>query len=230
LQWIATFPTGPQERVIPMVNCAFCRELNSGGLPDFCDVDIDSRILHETERFVVIPDISPLVPGHVMIVPKAHILCYGAVEGAAWEEFSGLVNATRKIVGQHYGPSVVLEHGTCSLDDVADHVSHAHLHIVPAAIDIRESLANFNTRTIESFSDLSHWADRDEAYIYFESCAGERFVADRIVDLKRLFFRSEIAKQIGIPDPLWDWRRHILRDNLRTTVKTLRHANWKSLC
>lgn len=213
-----------------MVNCPFCRELQSGRLPDFCDADIDSRILHETDRFVVMADISPLVPGHVMIVPKAHILCYGAVEAAARDEFSGIVNATRRIIREHYGPSVILEHGTSSLDDVADHVTHAHLHIVPAAIDIRDALLNFNTTTIASLSDLSHWAARDEEYIYFESCAGERIVADRITGIKRLFFRRQIARQIGLADPLWDWRRHILSDNLRSTVETLRHASWKSVC
>ena len=213
-----------------MVNCPFCRELQSGKLPDFCDADIDSRILHETKRFVVLPDISPLVPGHVMIVPKAHILCFGAVEAAAQDEFSGLVNATRAILKEHYGPSVLLEHGTSSLDPVADHVTHAHLHVVPAAIDIRDALLSFNTKTIASLSDLSSWAARDAEYIYFESCAGERFVSDRIVGIKRLFFRRQIAKQIGIPDPLWDWRQHILSDNLRSTINTLRHASWQSLC
>jgi diadenosine tetraphosphate (Ap4A) HIT family hydrolase len=213
-----------------MVDCPFCRELQSGRLPDFCDADIDSRILHETNRFVVLADISPLVPGHVMIVPKAHILCFGAVETSAQDEFSCIVNATRTILREHYGPSVVLEHGTSSLDPVADHVTHAHLHIVPAAVDIRDSLRNFNTTTIASLSDLSHWAARDEAYIYFESCAGERMVADRIFGLARLFIRREIAKRVGLPDPLWDWRRHILSDNLRSTVGTLRHASWNSLC
>lgn len=214
----------------PMVNCPFCRELQSGRLPDFCDADFDSRILHETNQFVVLADISPLMPGHVMIVPKAHILCYGAVEAAAQDEFSGIVNATRAVLKEHYGPSVLLEHGTSSLEPVADHVTHAHLHIVPAAIDIRDSLVNFNTTTIASLSDLSHWGARDEAYIYFETCCGERIVADRIDGIRRLFIRSEIARSIGLPDPLWDWRRHLLRDNLRSTVETLRHARWESLC
>jgi diadenosine tetraphosphate (Ap4A) HIT family hydrolase len=199
-------------------------------LPDFCAAHIDSRILHETDRFVVMADISPLVPGHVMVVPKAHILCFGAVEAAAWDEFSGIVNTTRTIIREHYGPSVILEHGTSSLDPVADHVAHAHLHIVPAAIDIRDSLLNFNTTTIASLSDLSRWAARDEAYIYFENCAGERIVADQIFDIARLFIRREIARRVGLPDPLWDWRRHILSDNLRSTVETLRHAAWTSLC
>jgi diadenosine tetraphosphate (Ap4A) HIT family hydrolase len=209
-----------------MENCPFCRELQGGKLPDFCDADIDSRILHETERFVVMADISPLVPGHVMIVPKAHILCYGAVEDTARDEFSGIVHATRAILKEHYGPSVMLEHGTSSLAPVADHVTHAHLHFVPADIDIRDSLVNFHTTTIASLSDLSRWAARDEEYLYFENCAGERIVADRIVDIKRLFIRSEVAKQVGLPDPLWDWRRHVLSDNLRSTVETLGRANW----
>jgi diadenosine tetraphosphate (Ap4A) HIT family hydrolase len=215
-------------REMPVVYCPFCRELQSGTLPDFCDADIESRILHETERFVVIPDISPLVPGHVMIVPRAHILCFGAIEAADWPEFAGIVTATRTILKEYYGSSVILEHGTSSLDPVADHVTHAHLHLVPAAIDIRDALRNFNTTMIASLSDLSRWAARDEEYIFFESCAGERMVADRITAIKRLFFRREIAKQLGIPDPLWDWRRHIMSDNLRSTVETLRRANWKA--
>jgi len=213
---------------MPVVYCPFCRELQSGTLPDFCDADIESRILHETERFVVIPDISPLVPGHLMIVPRAHILCFGAIEAADWPEFAGIVTATRTILKEYYGSSVILEHGTSSLDPVADHVTHAHLHLVPAAIDIRDALRNFNTTMIASLSDLSGWAARDEEYIFFESCAGERMVADRITGIKRLFFRREIAKQLGIPDPLWDWRRHIMSDNLRSTVETLRRANWKA--
>jgi diadenosine tetraphosphate (Ap4A) HIT family hydrolase len=212
--------------MIPMENCPFCREFQGGTLPELCDAGIDSRILHETNRFVVMADISPLVPGHVMIVPKAHILCYGAVEDTARDEFSGIVNATRTILKEYYGPSVLLEHGTSSLAPVADHVTHAHLHIVPADIDICDSFVSFNTTTIANLSDLSHWAARDEEYLYFESCAGERIVADRIVDIKRLFIRSEVAKQVGLPDPLWDWRRHILSDNLRSTVETLRRANW----
>jgi len=177
---------------------------------------------------VVIPDISPLVPGHLMIVPRAHILCFGAIEAADWPEFAGIVTATRTILKEYYGSSVILEHGTSSLDPVADHVTHAHLHLVPAAIDIRDALRNFNTTMIASLSDLSGWAARDEEYIFFESCAGERMVADRITGIKRLFFRREIAKQLGIPDPLWDWRRHIMSDNLRSTVETLRRANWKA--
>jgi diadenosine tetraphosphate (Ap4A) HIT family hydrolase len=213
-----------------MENCPFCHELQSGRLPDFIDADIDSRILHETDRFVVIPDISPLVRGHVMIVPKAHILCFGALDAAARDEFSAIVHATREILREHYGPSVLLEHGTSPLEPVADHVTHAHMHVVPAAIDIRDSLVNFNVTAIASLSDLSDWAARDEEYIYFESSAGERIVADRIVGIKRLFFRREIAKQIGLADPLWDWRRHILTENLRSTVETLAQANWKSLC
>ena len=216
--------------MVPMLNCAFCRELQSGTLPDLCDADIGSRILHETGRFVVMADISPLVPGHVMIVPKAHILCYGAVEPVAQDELLCIVNGTRAILGERYGPSVILEHGTSSREPVADHVTHAHLHIVPAAIDIRDALGNFNSKKIESLSDLSAWAARDAEYIYFESRAGERIVADQIVGIKRLFFRREIAKQIGLPDPLWDWRRHILNDNLRSTVEALRQASWKSLC
>ena len=213
-----------------MENCPFCRELQGGRLPEFCDADIDSRILYETKQFAVMADISPLVPGHVMIVPKAHILSYGAVEATAQDEFSAIVNATRTILGEHYGPSVILEHGTSSLDPVADHVTHAHLHFVPAAIDIRDALRNFNTKSIASLSDLSSWAARDEAYIYFESCTGDRVVADRIVGIARLFIRSQVARRLGLPDPLWDWRCHILRDNLRSTVETLRHANWTSVC
>lgn len=212
------------------IHCPFCRELQDGRLPDFCDADIHSRILYETERFAVMADISPLLPGHVIIVPKDHLLCFGSVEAGVQDEFCGIVNATRAVLKEHYGPSVLLEHGTSPLEPVADHVTHAHLHVVPAAIDIRDSLVDFNTTTIANLSDLSQWAARHEAYIYFESSSGQRVVADQIVSIVRLFIRREIAKRVGVPDPLWDWRRHILSENLRSTVKTLSRASWKSLC
>jgi len=165
-----------------------------------------------------------------MIVPKAHILSYGAIDATSRDEFSAVVHATRAVLGHHYGPSVILEHGTSAREPVADHVTHAHLHIVPAAIDIRDSLINFNTTSIASFFDLTNWAARDEAYIYFESCSGDRTVAYQIDGIARLFIRSQVARQVGLPDPLWDWRRHILSDNLHSTVETLRQANWRSAC
>src|SRR5690349_9950451 len=52
--------------------CAFCR-------PRPADV-----FLFETASLRVMPDESPLVPGHVLIVPKAHLRCYGAGSPEIW--------------------------------------------------------------------------------------------------------------------------------------------------
>jgi hypothetical protein len=53
--------SGNSESVkIPMVHCPFCRELQSGTLPDFVDADIESRILHEPNDLSSYPISAPL--------------------------------------------------------------------------------------------------------------------------------------------------------------------------
>ena len=210
------------------LNCPFCREFCTGTLEERADVSFDSRVLLETPNFLVVPDISPLAPGHVMIVPKSHITAFGSLDEQLMNEALSLSHIVKRTLKRYYGPSVVLEHGTNSSNVGGGCVSHAHLHFFPRAIDLASSLRPYRARQISDFRELSRWALEDKAYVYFESHVGEKYVADNLAGIPRQFIRIEIARSIGLRDPLWNWREHILLENLEATFHLLSTADWSA--
>merc|ERR1712215_391723 len=55
----------PVRSVKMTTNCIFCKIVNK---------EAPSNILHEDERFVVFPDISPAAKNHLLLIPKEHIV------------------------------------------------------------------------------------------------------------------------------------------------------------
>jgi diadenosine tetraphosphate (Ap4A) HIT family hydrolase len=212
------------------MNCPFCQELSTGMLPAEFDLAIDSRIIAETEHFVVIADISPLSPGHLLIIPRAHLLSFGAVPEKNREELSALVAKVRNILSKCYSPPVIMEHGSSASSDGGACISHAHLQVFPGAIDMRKPLSCFRVARIVSFWELAAWSQRGEPYVFFQNQRDEMFVADHIEDIQKQFIRIEIAKRIGVPDSQWDWRKNIFYENLYETVPTLQKAWRESEC
>jgi len=99
---------------IPDHRCAFCAH-------DALDV-----VLAETDHFLVIADHAPLAEGHLLIVPRNHYACYGALPA----EFDGETLALRQRVTAFltatYRAPIFFEHGV-----FRQTVFHAHLHALP---------------------------------------------------------------------------------------------------
>lgn len=219
-------PEKGSDVIVRSVNCPFCEEFSSGRL-DCEDTTFTSRLLFETEHFAVVPDISPLVPGHVMILPKSHQRSFGAVPLEQSDEFSDLMTRVKRVLTECYEPPVILEHGTNSLSVGGGCVSHAHLHFMPRPVDFRPALREYGMSSISRFEDLRTWADQDRSYVFYTGVDGAMYVADQLFGIPRQFIRIEFARAIGLPDPLWNWREHILLENLESTFNTLSKASWK---
>ncbi|USX56222.1 HIT family protein [Lentzea sp. HUAS12] len=177
-----------------------------------------TRLLRETADFLAIADISPLVVGHIIVVPRRHLLSFGAIPDVHRPQLGTLVADLSATLIEHVGVPVLLEHGTDSASDGGGCVSHAHLHLVPAALDWREPLARYRLTEVSSLDELSYWAERDRPYIYAGAPSGAGLVADELIDIPKQYLRIEIARQLGLPGRVWDWRQHILSDNLTETV------------
>lgn len=201
------------------MSCPFCSEMATGLPPAREGVTIPSRRLWETPHFVMIADISPLVVGHVIIIPRAHILSFGSIPQEFLAELSEFILKASEKLAAHAFPPVVLEHGSDSLSDTGGCVAHAHLHLVPAPLDMRSPLGKWQQTEISSMHDLRNWAQQDIPYVYVGDPHGAGVVADRLVGIPKQFLRIEVARQVGLADPLWDWRTHILDRNLRDTVE-----------
>jgi diadenosine tetraphosphate (Ap4A) HIT family hydrolase len=200
------------------MSCPFCTEIVTGLPPDREGVTVSTRLLHETADFVAIADISPLVVGHIIVLPRRHLLSFGTVPSKHRAQLAALVSELSTTLAERVGAPILLEHGTDSSSDGGGCVSHAHLHLVPAELDWREPLSRYRVTEVSSLDDLSYWGERDCPYVYAGAPSGAGLVADELRGIPKQFLRIEIARQLGLPGRIWDWRQHILGDNLTDTV------------
>jgi len=87
---------------------------------------IDRVIIHESDNFLVKPDVLPGNPDgiHMLLIPKVHTLNF-----AGQNEFTDEIGRIMYTLEQHFGPLVVFEHG--GLQEGSNHQSvyHAHAHL-----------------------------------------------------------------------------------------------------
>lgn len=93
----------------------------------FCDRQDQPAPLFETESLIVMPDKYPLARGHVLIIPREHIRCYGAAPLALLDELDQAAERVRQFLLESYRlPIVITETGA-----QGQSVEHAHLHLMP---------------------------------------------------------------------------------------------------
>ena len=140
---------------LPRDDCPFCARQNL------------SNILTESQSFFLLADHAPLIEGHLLLVPKAHYSCYGAVPLALEEEFLGMKARADAFLRQAYRPPVFFEHGI-----FRQTVYHAHLHCFPFG-PLQLDLAAHHPYPAPHLKDVREWYAQKGQYFYFEQGAGE---------------------------------------------------------
>lgn len=120
------------------IDCEFCSSERMKGhiFPDYLQPFDTGRLRHsliyDGTYFVVKPDISPIVKGHLLIIPKSH---YYSMLSMPKEQMDELTSLKQKIVDYYLSFNkhfMFFEHGCC--DDVesgSSCIHHAHLHAIP---------------------------------------------------------------------------------------------------
>ena len=132
----------------------------------FCAHDALDVVLAETEHFLVIADYAPLAEGHLLIVPRDHYACYGALpqtfDDEAWELRE---RATRFLTATYRAP-IFFEHGV-----FRQTVFHAHLHALPlgaADAGFADEVGRIG-RPASSADALRAWYAAQGHYFYLET-------------------------------------------------------------
>ena len=132
----------------------------------FCAHDALDVVLAETEHFLVIADHAPLAEGHLLIVPRDHYACYGALpqtfDDEAWELRE---RATRFLTATYRAP-IFFEHGV-----FRQTVFHAHLHALPlgaADAGFADEVGRIG-RPVSSADALRAWYAAQGHYFYLET-------------------------------------------------------------
>jgi diadenosine tetraphosphate (Ap4A) HIT family hydrolase len=135
----------------------------------FCRRDTLQGILAGTASFIVLADHAPLVAGHLLIIPRAHYACYGAVPAALDDELLALKRRATAFLSARYRTPVFFEHGV-----FRQTVSHAHLHAIPAggvSFGVAALAAAGEGRPVTSRGDVRAWYAERGPYFYLEEPA-----------------------------------------------------------
>ena len=93
----------------------------------FCQREaVEAQLVAESDHFVVVADLQPLVEGHLLLIPKQHLSCYGELPEMRWAEMTQLKDRARDFLKRAYAAPTFFEHGVAGQT-----VPHAHLHAVP---------------------------------------------------------------------------------------------------
>ncbi|MEU5566162.1 HIT family protein [Micromonospora musae] len=183
--------------------------------------DPPSRTIVDGGRLKLIADMSPLLLGHMLIVPAKHYLSFGHAAREIAADIQHFLDFVLARYRSAFGASLILEHGSSSDMTAAACITHAHWHLVPLdGVQVHRLIVEdgFSIQDLRSFADLERYADADAAYFY--SAFDDRhvvYVGD--FTTRRQYLRSTMARVLGIPDPLWDYAVAVRKDLLRETMR-----------
>jgi diadenosine tetraphosphate (Ap4A) HIT family hydrolase len=133
----------------------------------FCVRQDLQNILTESQSFFLLADHAPLIEGHVLLVPKAHYSCYGALPPALEPEFLRMKARAAEFLRQTYRSPIFFEHGI-----FRQTVFHAHLHCFPFG-PLELDLADYHPSPAPHLADVRAWYAEKGQYFYFEQRPGE---------------------------------------------------------
>ncbi len=104
----------------------------------FCHPELTPAPLAVTESLRLVPDLYPVAPGHLLVISKDHLTCFGAAPPAVLAELEELSQRARGFIrGSYQLDPLIWENGVSGQT-----VFHAHLHLIPVHLEgLIETLA-----------------------------------------------------------------------------------------
>jgi histidine triad (HIT) family protein len=195
----------------------------------FCEVapgaksGIYERTIIETPNFRVFPTMGQIAEGYVLIVPKEHHACIGAMPEPVIDEFIELKDRVDKLVTEAYQKPIYFEHGV-----IGQTVLHAHMHVIPFNDDFREDFierrfkSQFDYREpIQSIKDLKDIWKNFGVYLFYESHDKQEAY---VTDIVPMYARIVVADALEVPERAnWKTMDRTLDEKLiESTLKKLR--------
>ena len=174
---------------------------------DFCIDKSDSknrlawRTITETENFRIFLTLGQIVEGYLLIAPKEHYSCIGAMPDKQIDEFIALKEKIGNKLQKAYGPAIFFEHGV-----IGQTVLHAHMHAIPFPYekDLFENYAKIfpKYRKLDSLKELKDVWTKEGVYLYYEINTHKYAFFTHIVPQ---YARITVANALGVPERA-NWR------------------------
>jgi diadenosine tetraphosphate (Ap4A) HIT family hydrolase len=183
-----------------------------------------NTILAETENFFVVPTMGALVPGWVLIIPRAHQLNIGCLTMSHRAELRTLVERFTVELSREFGPVTLFEHGpSVEGTEVGCGVDHAHLHLVSLPFSMQHAVADFREVPLPWMKvmrgDGLPPCDLVAPYYWYRDQSGSEFSSSAPSGISQLF-RRIIAGFVRRPSQ-FDYRHFPNQGNAAETVRVL---------
>lgn len=134
----------------------------------FCARSALEVVLMESSHLYVLVDNAPLVEGHLLIVPKRHWPCYGAVPTHCDDELDATKRRVADFLAQTYRSACFFEHGV-----YRQTVFHAHLHAFPlgrraVTPNLVAEATDVGGVAVRAQDDIRSWYAANGQYFYVE--------------------------------------------------------------
>ncbi len=188
------------------------------------------QVLFQSKNFVALPTLGAIVEGWILIVPKKHQLCMGALNKELFSELDMFRKKVYDVLSACYGPIVIFEHGPSNPEQqVGCGVDYAHLHMLPFKYNLirkhDEIFSNyFKWNPINGMKDTSKFYKKGLPYLYVEQPLGNAFITTH-PNIPSQLFRRVVASSIGHPER-YDWKTYPEDKNIESTISTLKA--WES--
>jgi diadenosine tetraphosphate (Ap4A) HIT family hydrolase len=214
-------------RDLGVKDCVLCPPLRFR-FNDMAELPGAGGILCGDRDFYVVPDLAPVVEGHLLLVTTAHWTCAGAFPERLWRAAVRWRDHIAAVYRSAYGTGdiVVLEHGPARPQGGGSCIDHAHWHLLPGAPGVREVV---ESRGLTG-APASHGALRDliasgRSYLLVEEGGDGRVYAAEEMPGQFLRWAAVTATAPGDESGLvWRWQEMFgLPDSRRRFLTTL-HA------
>ncbi len=169
----------------------------------FCDLAKLPEPLYSNEHCQIIPDISPLLPGHVLVIPYEHI---EGIARCGEDIFASVLDAVDMALSRYDHWATIFEHGALHDENAGSSISHAHIHIIPGRIDLTGLIeSSLSLKSIPlHYKQLNATFLKDKAYLFVQSDMSAMGAYYSVQSLPRQYLRALLLRKLKRP-PLFDW-------------------------
>lgn len=199
--------------------CPFCKEQEK----TYNDIIKKSRIIADTDNFIVFPTTGGFVENYQLIVPKKHINCFGELSVDQLKELKKLILWQKEINKKYYNmQSSMFEHGALYPNNSSGKsIVHAHLHIFPNNISLLDFISkyNFGIECINDIADLRQICNKYDSYLYYCDVDEKNYIITH-QGIPSQFLRKVLAESLGKSN--WNWREYPLIDEIERNLEFYR--------
>ena len=201
-----------------MEDCVYCKDFSSG-----C-----SRIVYESQHFLVVPTVGEFITGYLLIIPKRHTMSLAEFTEVEFSEFLQVLDDVRYILDLTYKTSdfLIFENGTgkSGKGKAKDSIVHAHIHIAPSRLTVNKikDISGFHFDTIK-YDEIPQFANH--SYLLIKDFDDSWAISSNPnLYIPRQYIRQLLAEEHEITGNQWNWREYPFYELITQTKQEISTA------